>query len=583
MAPEAGRAALDHSGFDFPLNVYAHLLALRYGRPTGLHYGLFATPETDVQEAQERSTRSLLEAMLPPPAKVLEVGIGLGLTFSRLQEAGYEVLGITPDAAQIANAQPLAGANGRLQCVAYETLDIPAASVDVVVFQESAQYVDLLTLFERAARWLRPGGQLLILDEVALRRVAPGAESLHLAKDVLALAERIGFRLDRHDDYSAQAAPTLDYLLADTQARREVLMHDLGVSAADLDGLQASNVAYLEKYRSGRYGYMLFDFRRPEALAADIGWARHADEADLLGLFAESFGYAMDPAVWRWKYAEAEPLGTVVRRDGKLQAFYGGMPRQILFHGAPAQAVQIGDVMVHPRERGILRRNGPFLQAASTFLERCVGFGRPCLLGFGFPTDKAMRLADRLGLYREADRMLELSWPATPGTLSPLAVRGRPLDPERDGPTVDFLWQRMAGDLCRRIVGVRDWARIRYRYLGHPGVRYETFLLRHRLTRRPLGVVVLREREDALELVDVVAPLSCLPQMVAFCRRHAQRCGKARVFVWVAAAAAAAFRTKGVTETPLGLVVPTCAWTSGPAEDEVRGQWWLLGGDSDFR
>lgn len=501
-----------------------------------------ASPETDGQEAQERSTRSLLAAMLPPPARVLAVGIGRGLTFSRLQEAGYEVLGITPDA-----AQPLAGPNGRLQCVAYEALDIPTASVDVVVCRESAQEVDLLTLFERAARWLRPGGQLLILDEGALPRVAPGAESLHLAKDVLALAERIGFRLDRHD------------------------------------GLQAANDACLEKARGGRYDCLLFDFRRPAALAADIGWAGHADEAGLLELFAESFGYAMDPAVWRWKYAEAEPLGTVVRRDGKPLAFYGGMPRQILFHGTPAQAVQIGDVMVHPRERGILRRNGPFLQAASTFLERSVGFGRPSLLGFGFPTDKAMRLAGRLGLYREADRMLELAWPATPGALSPLAVRGRPLDPEKDGPAIDFLWQRMAGDLRRRIVGIRDWARIRYRYLGHPGVRYGIFLLRHRLTRRPLGVVVLREREDALELVDVVAPLSCLPQMIAFCRRHAQRCGKARVFVWVAAGAAAAFRTKDTAETPLGLVVPTCAWTSGPAQDQVQGQWWLLGGDSDFR
>lgn len=575
--------ALDHRRFDFPLNVYAHLLAMRYGQPTGLHYGLFPTPDTDVKDAQERSTEQLLAAMLPPPARVLEVGIGLGLTFSRLQDAGYEVLGITPDAAQIANARPRTGPRGNLQCVSYESLVAEAGSFDVVVFQESAQYVDLLTLFERAVYWLRPGGQLLILDEVALRRVTPGAESLHLAGDILALGERLGLTLKRHADYSGEAAPTLDYLLADTQRCRDILMRDLGVTAADLDGLQASNVAYLDKYRSGRYGYMLFDFRRPAVLAADIGWAGAEDRQALLELFADSFGYAMDPAVWQWKYAEAARYGTVVRQDGKPVAFYGGMPRRILYRGMPAQAMQIGDVMVHPRERGVLRRNGPFLQAASTFLERCVGYGRDSLLGFGFPTDKAMRLAGRLGLYRETDRMVELSWPAARNALSPLAVRARPLDPASDGPTVDALWQRMAHDLRQRIVGVRDWARIRYRYVDHPGVRYEIFMLRGRLSRRPVGVVVLRERDDALEIVDVVAPLARLPGIIAFCRRYAMRRGKPRLFVWVAAGAAEPFRMAGVTETPLGLVVPSCAWTSGPDQSEIAGQWWLLGGDSDFR
>ncbi len=116
-AAETGWAAAMRA-FSFPLNVYAHLLQQVEGQADYLHFAVFEPGQNDVRRAQERASELLWQA-LPPPCRLLEVGIGLGTTLARLRAAGYDAHGITPEPAQIDAAHARHGtmpANGKRCC-----------------------------------------------------------------------------------------------------------------------------------------------------------------------------------------------------------------------------------------------------------------------------------------------------------------------------------------------------------------------------------------------------------------------------------------------------------------------------------
>jgi hypothetical protein len=313
------------------------------------------------------------------------------------------------------------------------------------------------------------------------------------------------------------------------------------------------------------------------------GWVRATDEAACLDLFESAFGYRMDPRLWQWKYRDADPLGTGVWQGERLVGFYGGMPRDVLVRGQPASAVQIGDVMVEPSQRGVMTRSGPFQMAASTFLERCIGHGRPHLLGFGFPTVKALQVAQRLGLYAEVDQITQLAWPVRSNWKDRLATRLATVTPA-DASVIDGLWDRMARDFPDSIIGVRNWKYVQARYLRHPTVQYHCLCMKRWPGTAASAVVVLRGLEDRqVELVDIIGPRASFEAAISGARRWAAEHGFTGVRAWVTASHARALEVQSPESSPLGLVVPTNVWSPGPAVDEVRGRWWLMAGDTDFR
>lgn len=311
-------------------------------------------------------------------------------------------------------------------------------------------------------------------------------------------------------------------------------------------------------------------------------WVRREQKDAWHDLFKASFGYGMSPLVWEWKYRDADRLGVGVWSGDELVAFYGGMPRAISYFGKPAMAVQIGDVMVHPAQRGVLTRSGPFQMASATFLELQIGHDQPHLVGFGFPEDKALRLAERLGLYAQVDSMTEVRWPALPKRPA-LRFFARPLV-DSNSAAVDKLWLEMKQALQGSIIGVRDWAFVRSRYLMHPLRPYSVLMVRHRFNGAVVGVVVLRDRADqGVELVDFVAPPERFQVLLDVARRHAGKLGRAEVFTWITASHLGLLAAAGGRQVPLDLTIPANIWSPGPAPDELRGHWWLMAGDTDFR
>jgi hypothetical protein len=308
------------------------------------------------------------------------------------------------------------------------------------------------------------------------------------------------------------------------------------------------------------------------------------DEQALLVLFQQAFGQELPAEQWRWKYAEADPWGILVRTGGRPVAFYGGMPRRIRFFGEETNGVQIGDVMVEPSHRRILTKRGPFFLAASSFAEQFIGPGKPYRLSFGFPSERHSRLGERLGLYKRiGENILEASWTAVPHRLSPW-MQVRALQPDQLG-SVDSLWQEMAADMTDYILPVRDTAFFQHRYLNHPRAAYLPFLVRRRLGGKPLGIFVLLDKgeSEGVELLDMIAPRKNLPLLVESARRIVGKLGRSRVFAWFSGAAAVAVADTAPLLKTLDIPFSTIVWEIPPEALCLQDRWWLMSGDADFR
>lgn len=332
---------------------------------------------------------------------------------------------------------------------------------------------------------------------------------------------------------------------------------------------------------------------RPDARLVRVDAAK----ADAMrGLFERVFGSPMSAGRWQWKYGEGRGVAVGLWSGDGLVAHYGGFTRSVLFHGRPARACQVGDVMVLPSANRSLSRAGPMSQVGATFAAFEVGYGLPHLVGYGFPSARAFGVAQRLGLYAEVDQIVQVEW-SDPPPAAPPTVRAERIDVQAARrpdvrQAIDRSWAAMAAALTGSIVGVRDAAWLVYRYLEHPELDYEVWRVRSRWLRRDLGLVVLRRHAQHVELLDVVGPPGHMAALVNHARRRTAELGQALLRCWVtrshlewlvpghAQADASAPHSPRVVD--IGVRVPTTIHTEGPPLEHLRGRWWLMGGDADF-
>lgn len=573
-----------YAQLDFPLNVYAQALYLQEGHVDYLHYGLVEAYENAWElgafAAQQRATDLLLSHLPPPPCRLLEIGVGLGTTAAKLAEQGYEITAISPDPQQIALAQIRLAGKGQLLCTSFEAFIAPAHSYDVVLLQESAQYLKNLTLFNKAHQLLAENGQLLLADEVSLQRTpADDANSLPFLKYTLAQAQRCGFKLIKQLDWSTRAAPTIDYILRAIETHRTQLLSDLKISDAILAGLLDSLKLYQQKYREGRYGYVLILFEKTHLPRWQLSEITTEDYPAIQTLFETTFNQPLSRPLWQWKYGNG--MAIAAWRQGEMVAHYGGVVRELSYFGVPKKGVQIVDVMVSNKERGVLTRKGPYFLVGATFPEYYAGYGAPILLGFGFPTQRAMQTAERLELYAEVGKMVEIRWQTTRGSAF-LGSRIRHLVAFEAEKIVNMLWKQMSRDFSQAILGVRDWQHIQHRYLTHPQKQYEMLLISQRFTERPLGIVLLQRSADTCHLLDIIAPVKYFDLIIRQVSRIVGNWGIQTLNLWITENFAKIFTRLQGTVHPLDIRIPHCIWYAGPPTAEVKEKWWLMGGDTDF-
>ena len=140
----------------------------------------------------------------------------------------------------------------------------------------------------------------------------------------------------------------------------------------------------------------------------------------------------------------------------------------------------------------------------------------------------------------------------------------------------------MAQSLTHAVVGERDAAYLRYRFLDHPVIKYTVLLVRQRWAMRPWGIVVLRDHGPWMELVDVVAPVQRMPALIGAARRFAGNTGKAELRGWITEEFTSTLRSPDTKLTATDITVPLGGIASTPAR-RSQGRWFLTAGDTDFR
>lgn len=446
--------------------------------------------------------------------------------------------------------------------------------------------LEWLALLDAAAERARDGPARTTLTAELLLQPGPDDEpGVPIREHLLAIAERNGWKLMLREDVGAGLLQQRQSLLQLVGRQRAALAREGVDPTAALRRLTASVAGLRDGRRVGERWELQQSSRPLQRLLAVTGTHSVAMRA----LFADVFGHDMSAEHWHWKYGRGPGRALALFENGDMVAHYGGLTRDLRVLGQPLRGCQVCDVMVAPRARRSLARRGPMYRIAATFLETQIGWALPHAVGYGFPSARHQGAADRMKLYEAVDRLVQLSWPASaadpppPVVLQELGRPGRCLT-AGDRRRVDRLWQAMARSMTDVALGVRDADWLQWRYLERPGVDYEVLLVRSRWWRRPLGVVVLRRRDDVLELMDLVAPPEHFALLLAAARARAAQAGRAQLRCWVTASQQ--MRLAPVLGTPhvqdLGIEVPACCHTAGPAPALLRGRWFLLGGDADF-
>lgn len=363
------------------------------------------------------------------------------------------------------------------------------------------------------------------------------------------------------------------------QAKQVAIGDSVVLRSDDANVIQIARRAGFERDSSGPDNWIRRSIPR-----WTVNWVR-AGSVDMdvwHDLFESCFGYRMSKELENWKYARQDCLGVFVFNGDKPVAFYGALTRQIIYFGEALLAAQICDVMVHPCERGVLTRKGPFFLAAATFLENKIGVDKKHILGFGFPTVKAMQTADKMRLYASVGELVQITWESARQPYAAWRYTVHQVD-NANITEASGLWKRMAASLKERTVGVRDSDYIKHRYLDHPVNRYNVLLIKSRWTGKSIGMIVCREHNDAMELVDIIAPVTSVAYLIAVARDRAAQAGKPKLFVWMMAPDAHNFCGSEGTITSLDISVPTSIWENAVNPDVIKNKWWLMAGDSDFR
>ncbi len=238
------------SNFSYPLNFFAHALELEEGSIRYMHYGFYDREDQPVGEAQQNSTNLIMSKLPEPPARVLEVGIGLGTTASLLESKGYGYTGITPDAAQIEYCSK----EGRdLRCVKFQDLDRDEKGYDVIVFQESAQYIDYEDILRKSAELLEDGGEVVIADEIPAELIAKLEE----------VTPKHGLEIEEVLDVTERAMPSFRYLLGLLKKYFDRLVEELSLDRHEAERMIKHLERRIVAYEKGEFTYSIIHLRKP--------------------------------------------------------------------------------------------------------------------------------------------------------------------------------------------------------------------------------------------------------------------------------------------------------------------------------
>lgn len=175
-----------------------------------LHYGLWEDEPLSLEglKSAQRRYSQVLQSWIPEGVEsILDVGAGVGADAQEMSREGYRVEGLSPDPYQEREFTRRTGLPFHL--VRFQEFESERA-YDLILMSESAQYIWLESLFQKVCE-LAPGGHLLIADYFLAAEPEPGnRKTAHPEGSFRRRAEAAGLHLEREEDVTERAAPTLD-------------------------------------------------------------------------------------------------------------------------------------------------------------------------------------------------------------------------------------------------------------------------------------------------------------------------------------------------------------------------------------
>ena len=585
----------------FPYNIYVHCLQLENLPLDYIHPGIRSFSEVineNQQVTPSKLTQQILSCVSTPfstPADILLIDVPASLA-NNFAAQGHPITLIYQDIVQFQLAKMQLHASIAVQQRKITELATTSSHTHLIYWQDAHPF-DGLTLFNAAHNLLNLDGKLSIIGRFSLQRTAQQElDDFALLEHIQAQARRCGFTETQHTDYSENMLPFLNFWLNLLQKHHQTLSSTLRLPHNQLSNLiyQLQRLHY--QYDILSQSFSMLEFTKTHVPRWKMTPMTPEQQPAICDLFNKVFAKPMSPAFWNWKYGQGRGLGITAWSEDQLIAHYGGSLREILYFGQPKTAVQITDVMVLSKERGVLTRKGAFFLTTASFLEYYIGYGVKTWIGFGFPSRRHVQLAQNLHLYAPVGEVVELRYPSLENlpTLSQpseliawrekfsfrgFARRWR-MKAWNKTKLIHNLWIEMANCLNQSLVGVRDWQRVHYRYLSHPHNQYELFFVAQ--DQRIVALVVLHFEGELCKLMDFIGHLDYVPLAVQHVRHLAQQRGISQVSLWITEQFVSTFPARDRTQLSLEIAVPHNIWTQTFPPADVAERWWLMAGDTDY-
>ena len=301
-------------------------------------------------------------------------------------------------------------------------------------------------------------------------------------------------------------------------------------------------------------------------------------------LFEAVFKVPVSEALLRWKYAQGRGASWTVWQDDVLVLHCGLFFRDVLLQGEPTQAAQLVDLMAAPKQSGLTRNESPFTVLLQHILTSLPSLRNPAGLTFGFPSGRAMRLAEHVKVSVCVDDWMSLEFQPSDLVSGP---KLRVIDKwcASDDKAVNALWGRMRDDFAEFVVGVRNSDYIRQRYLAHPEKKYLLLQIDSRWWRRPIGCVVLSQGPGPgqYEILDVICAWDEMQEVIGTTQRWLHQIDGHLLTMLLTSTFAkklAPFASQ-CQATQFRIMANPHMSLQGLAQ--LKHRWWLTGGDTDYR
>ena len=145
------------------------------------------------------------------------------------------------------------------------------------------------------------------------------------------------------------------------------------------------------------------------------------------------------------------------------------------------------------------------------------------------------------------------------------------------------LWAAMSHGLDGVALGVRDLAYLSWRFIHHPEFHYRLVNLRSFLTRRIVGLAVVRVVDEICQLSDIIAPPAALPELIPVLAAWSAGEGCKELHFSITEHFAFALSPVASECNPLGISIVVSALMPKDEIERFRNTFWLVAGDTDYR